>query len=299
MNKLTLSEIKKYFKVSEDTVSCILDITPEDAKLLLSYNNDNNRTLSRRTVLRLTDQMNRGEFRLSPDNISFDDKGTLTNGQHRLKALSESEVESIKLGVSFGIEAFPDMDTGKRRTVTDAVLILKDDFNINLTDECVVISSKIVESYVNFATGKYTNLAKSLSKQQVMEIVKFFEDDLRVCYESGLFDKHKGVSQIPVLTAFFGAYLNGVSIDTLKHIKKVLSTGYTEEGIGDVPIIKLRDNIIRNIYRGSGSDRSKIAERYCLTCSCISKVVGGNTSDKPRLRSDVVMYGYEGIPHVV
>ena len=73
-DKLSVKEIKDYLGISADKRCDIIKITPEQASMLLEFNNTNNRKISKGAVALLKNQINKGEFCLSNDFISFNNK---------------------------------------------------------------------------------------------------------------------------------------------------------------------------------------------------------------------------------
>ena len=102
------------------TIECI------NAAVAISYleRNEGNRPLNMSTVNIYAQRMLRGEFVLSNDAITFDAEGRLLNGQHRLKAVVQSDTEQPFL-VLRGVPAdtFTVMDDGKKRTPGDVLSI--------------------------------------------------------------------------------------------------------------------------------------------------------------------------------
>lgn len=93
-------------------------------ELALEYLKSNtlNRKLSQRVAEILAGKIERGEWILNGDAISFDYNGKLINGQHRLTAVVLSGM-SIKSFVVCGLEpeAFKTYDSPKRRMLSDAI----------------------------------------------------------------------------------------------------------------------------------------------------------------------------------
>lgn len=100
-------------------------ITPEHAADLLAKHNPSNRRLDNRHAQFLAQEMERGTFR--PDNgdsIRIDTNGDILDGQHRLAAIIKAGKPVEMLVVSdVDRETFATIDTGKRRTVQDVVII--------------------------------------------------------------------------------------------------------------------------------------------------------------------------------
>ena len=126
---------KKKIYVPEDTlfepiaprgiVSYVARISPSDAKQLLQ-SNENNRYPSEDIVQKYRRDMNEGVWQDSASQIQISKHGKLLNGQHRLRAISESNTSQI-LTITEGLskECFSVIDVGKGRTAKDALGILK------------------------------------------------------------------------------------------------------------------------------------------------------------------------------
>lgn len=99
-------------------------ITPEKAKALLKLNT-HNRPLSRNYVTILANVIRRGEWKDNGETIKVAKTGALLDGQHRLAAVVECS-QSVKMLVAEGLEddVFATIDTGKRRTASDALAVM-------------------------------------------------------------------------------------------------------------------------------------------------------------------------------
>lgn len=82
----------------------IVNVTPAMAKKWLE-NNVQNRSLSEQTVRFLADEMKEDRFRLTNDALTFNTKGELINGQHRLTAV-------VGTGVTCQFIIFDNADDG-------------------------------------------------------------------------------------------------------------------------------------------------------------------------------------------
>lgn len=283
-DKLSVKEIKDYLGISADKRCDIIKITPEQASMLLEFNNTNNRKISKGAVALLKNQINKGEFCLSNDFISFNNKGVLTNGQHRLKAIAESKVEATETGVVFGVEHFMAMDTGKKRSLVDNAMIFED-CDERLLEASRTVCFNIAKTSVAFMRGYYST--PNYTPKQYSDIVNYLSEPLLICFDSGLFSQTKGLSHTAVLSAFFLAYLNGVPLSVLVHIKEILTTGVATRGDLDKPIISLRDKLLLKI-KGGGRENS--TARFCYTASCIEKVAKKKTSLP---KGDKFIYTYQ------
>ena len=101
----------------------IIDVSPDLAKYYLSKNTAN-RTVSKRHVIGLANQMKNGLWLLTHQAICFDIAGNLIDGQHRLHAIVKANMV-IKMMVVTGADnqTFTVLDTGKNRNAADVLSI--------------------------------------------------------------------------------------------------------------------------------------------------------------------------------
>jgi hypothetical protein len=96
----------------------VMQITPAlAAEWLEKAKADPNRPLVRSTWEGYAEMMRRGQWKLTHQGICWSDSGSLMDGQHRLKAITESGV-SLEMVVAFGCspDVFYALDRGKGRT---------------------------------------------------------------------------------------------------------------------------------------------------------------------------------------
>lgn len=114
----------------------IEDISPEKAREFLDKN-QHNRPISDDTVNYYADLMNRGQWILSPEGISFDIYGILLDGQHRLAAIVKSETtQKFIVSRGFPRDIFKTLNTGRPRSI-------KDVFNIEDINNAQLIGTSI------------------------------------------------------------------------------------------------------------------------------------------------------------
>lgn len=97
-------------------------ITPAVAQAMLETFNTRNRNLTDSTVEAYARDMASGRWKYNGEAIKFSNQGTLTNGQHRLKACVVSGVNLVT-DVLTGMDADSVLteDTGKSRSVSDVI----------------------------------------------------------------------------------------------------------------------------------------------------------------------------------
>lgn len=275
---LNLNEVREYLGIEDGFYAAKLLVTPNQAKFLLNNCNKLNRRIKSQHVETLKRDMENNHWYSDIDYIGFNSEGMLVNGQHRLKALSEANVNSIYLKFDFDVEQHISMDTGNTRKYSDQVTISK-------KTGSEILPNKY--KYVVTAGLKLTDPKLNLSNTELSEIWEEYYDDFKICEENNLFNVGNKAGTT-VKSSLFWAYLSGVSIETLAHIAKVLRTGITESEF-DIPIIRLRDALVD--LRGT----SKILEvkRAEYTQQCIFNVLQGSTSN--RLPANPIMH-YQNYP---
>lgn len=107
----------------EELTSRVEDITPELACDWLARNT-NNRPLREKHVRQLARQIEDGEWILNGESIKFNSRNELQDGQHRLAAIVMADKTVRSLVVYHApVTAFETIDTGKRRTLADALAL--------------------------------------------------------------------------------------------------------------------------------------------------------------------------------
>ena len=291
-NILSVSELHSLLGVKEDIGFSY--ITPNVAKEILEKNNKKNRPLKESKGNKLSDSFSRGEYFVSTCCIGFNPQGILVDGQHRLYAISKQNTGNVfKIGVMFNIEHNLDMDTGSKRTLVDNASI-SDVLDERLRDKKACLD--VAKDVCYYARGYY--LSRQLTQKQQVEIANSLADDLLVCYNAGLFDTRKnGTSPMPVRSAFFLAYVNGVDIKYLIYIKdKLKSSKYDSDY--DKPILGLT----KRLACINGGGREPGIERFLLACECIYRVShkqrGERYDSYEKLVKSEWRYKKKDIPHV-
>lgn len=260
-------EVRKLLNVPKD-LSSIIVITPEQARLILSSFNTHNRKKTQSKIKQYMMAMLKGQWRLSNDCITFKD-GILTNGQHRLEAVALSNLPQ-PFNVCFSVENFMDMDTPKPRSLKENAL-LSDDCDKRLA-ESTINFFPIVKTATYFSQGSYT--IPRGSQRDFAKLADKYADELVALGDACLFSnitislgtKKSSITSASVFSAYLLAYLNGVDIEVLKHIHKVLKAGVPDTDYDKI-ILSLRDILLTTI--GGGVDPSII--RCTATQECIYK----------------------------
>jgi hypothetical protein len=110
--------------MAKDVTAQVMTITPRMAAGWLEHNCPRNRKLRRAKVEQYAADMRAGRWRLSDQAISFDCRGDLVNGQHRLQAVVAADTPVAALVVrNLPAEAMMVLDGGMRRTTDDNLAI--------------------------------------------------------------------------------------------------------------------------------------------------------------------------------
>jgi len=152
-------------------------ITKEIAEIYLKKNNGN-RILRDKIVNYYADQMKRGQWMLTGQGISFDEKGNLIDGQHRLAAIVKSGISQEMLIIeNVKKETFSVYDTGKLRSTGDILKIdgVKNSTNIGgiITAYCVLKSDI---SFQRRGSGKEIKLTRLDILQTYESMPEFWQE---------------------------------------------------------------------------------------------------------------------------
>lgn len=122
-------------------------VNPEFAHKLLKYN-PKNRRLNHSHVMGLASQMEAGLFMPELGFISFDKKGQMIDGQHRLHAIIES-VTSFEMRIITGLDSNVRdvIDTGLKRTLADIL-------RMDGVENAGVVSGAIAKMIIFDETGR-------------------------------------------------------------------------------------------------------------------------------------------------
>lgn len=172
--KLTLADIQ-----SDDEVAGIFIITPEMAeKLIEEATNPLNRPVSDNTVDEYADQMKKGKWRLNGESIIFSKEGLLLDGQHRLWACYKAN-KSFTIMVTRGVdkETFATIDTGKKRSGSDALVIHAKMNNISLkyTTNLSAAATLCIQIQKKLLKTKGSGSAR-VSRQDIIDFVEKHPD---------------------------------------------------------------------------------------------------------------------------
>lgn len=261
----TLEEVKKYLNVAEDAMTAKIQVTPKQARWILNHCNKINRRIKPSHVEELRRDMESGHWYKDIDYIGFDNTGRLVNGQHRLKALGTSNLESLELKFDFDAEQHVSMDTGAMRKWSNQNVIGKK-MGLEMCPDNwrVVVSAGI----------KLTNPGYNMTNSELQKVFEKYHEQLQTCDEAGMFNLGK-ISNSSVKASLFWAYLSGIDVNLLKHFAEVLRTGITSDQ-KDIPTIRLRDELVDIKGNGKALDQRRAA----LTQQTIYNVTQGSTSNR-------------------
>ena len=222
------------------------------AEALLEYNTAN-RSVSRRKLDRLIDQMRAGHFENTGEPIIVSDAGVLNDGQHRLLAVIESDAV-VEMDVRFGIprRAFTKTDTGSSRTGGDVLAIL------GVTGGTTVAPA--LRLLILFRRGLPDSIREFVSNAEVDEAFAEWSDIETVGRQLAAMSFPRGVRSTPLLaTAFMASRSPGK--DRLPEWLETLATGLAS-GRTD-PGHVLRERLVRGVDAPVGT-REGMLERFAL-----------------------------------
>ena len=220
------------------------------AEAVLAYNTGNRR-LNKRKLQQLVGQMQRGEFINTGEPVIVSREGILNDGQHRLQAVVEANVE-VDMDVRFGIsrDAFRVTDTGASRTPGDVLTIMGAHAGGQV--------SSTVRLLLLYERGLPDSIREFVSHQEIAAAYERWGDLEDVVAAVNAHPFPKPIRSIPLYaTAFLASRSPGKA-----KLERWLDGVATGLEVGrDHPAYQLRERIMRGI---SAATREGLLERYAL-----------------------------------
>ena len=153
----------------------VMDITPDMAKKILAHRNKNNRPIRYTHLEKLSDAIEKDEWKVTNQGIAFDHDGNLIDGQHRLAAILQTR-KTVKMMVATNMDKgiFDVVDTGSKRSTGDALDILGSEHG-----RIVSAALKIYICYQKFPEKAWRGAAiQQPSTSDVIAIYKDRQDEI-------------------------------------------------------------------------------------------------------------------------
>jgi hypothetical protein len=237
MNKLDL-----FLSMIPKNGATVLTINKEMASLMLERNYMN-RSIQRKKVEEYKLDMNKMDWHLNGETIKFDQNGKLIDGQKRLIAFIESNLETIELMFVTGLDrdlVFTKIDRGQTRTAANAFEF------IGVQNSTLV--STMIKNIVAFGKGNYGDRGGTNRVMTREDMISFYRNDdeniQRLASISSSLYKKSGCLILP------GAMAALVYLFTQKSEKQAIDF-FEKFASGtnlasDSPILILRNKILRS-----------------------------------------------------
>jgi len=214
-------------------------VTPELAEYFLKRNTKN-RPISKSNVNFLVKEITSGAWREISDPIQISTNDVILNGQHRLTAIVKAKIPVfLRVETNIDESIFTVIDTGKKRTGTDALGIEK-------VDNAVVASTTI--RFIHEIIG----LNKNLTNQEMVDYYDANHDRLKESIRFGVSNYKKGEKLIPptLLGAFHFLITENYPEKGLEFLTKFAIGSNIEKGCPTLPLrarfVTLRTDAYKN-----------------------------------------------------
>jgi hypothetical protein len=278
-------------------------ITKEEANRVLNKNEHSrntrkfvNRPINKRIVAKYADQMRRGQWTWdNGDSIKFSSDGFLLDGQHRLRAMVDSNIKEIKTLVICNIDtkAFPTLDAGVKRRLSHIIATkhpeldrgLKGGNKSALVATCVkgYISMKNSPTYNSHRYGEDLKDQKNIVSDGDLEneyesSIELYND---VIEHSKQFNANKkGSKYVTIFTPTEISMFNILLVKDYKWDNELVQLFFRklcDNGEIDPLLLKTRTYFIRNLHVKESKERQ---QRYSLLVKTWNSFV---TNRKPLL----------------
>lgn len=221
--------------VASDLQKIMIDPIIADKMLQLNHRN---RPHKPNSILTFKRAMMKNEWSLGPDMITFDSKGILSNGQNRLIAIIESGTTQ-EFVVALGIDPFPDMDCGVKRSAYDLICME------NLGDPRTQ-NKKAVGCIQAMVRRKLKRSKGGTSNNDIVTV--YLAWNTALAQMVSVLDTRIGNSWVNA--ALMAAYLNGVSFSDIEGFKMAYIRETSTNPV-DAPALALRQYIRDMAAQGS------------------------------------------------
>jgi hypothetical protein len=225
----------------------------KDLAAFLLRSNTGNRHISKRRVAQLAEQMRTGQFENTGEPIIVSTEGILNNGQHRLLALMEADVE-LEMDVRFGIprRAFTKTDTGAPRTGADVLAIR------GIPNSSQVATA--IRLLLVYERGLPEHVRDFISNDEIHRAFERWPDITDAAAQVNAYNFPKSVRSTPLYATTFLA-MRATGAGKLQTWLHTLATGLDADR--DNPAYQLRERLLRGFETAAGT-REKQVERFAL-----------------------------------
>jgi hypothetical protein len=232
----------------------IMTITPEDAKKILS-NNQNNRTVNQTLIKTIANDILSERWMLNGESIIISKDGELNDGQHRLLAIILAK-KSIETLVFFGADRGSriTVDMGRPRTVAN-LLSMDNVQNYNS-------ASAIARMYYQYRCNKYQDGGSfvSATKQQIRQ--EYFDHREKIDDALKLVG-HQKFSNLIGVTPMCTSYIAIGDVNTKNREEFFFKLISGENIRAGNPILKAREHLIdMKSKRTTAPQRMEVIFRY-------------------------------------
>jgi hypothetical protein len=223
MNAKRARQRRRTLAANRDIEYRLETVTPEMALDWLT-NQTENRNLRQQDIKVMADDMRNGRWKDNGETIKFLKDGRLADGQHRLHAVLEAEVNvPFHIVANLDEDALSTIDTGRARQVHDLMKILGDKLHSPLAASC---ASMMVTA------SSQQNITRLASKAKLVEFMQQHRDALEFTMDA--FPRRvRHITGQAVLGAFaraFYTYTTDEGRERLRRFAQVLMTGMMDKG---------------------------------------------------------------------
>jgi hypothetical protein len=256
----------------------------EIAQEVLAYNTGNRR-INRRKLQQLVDQMTRGDFINTGEPIIISREGVLNDGQHRLQAVVEADVE-VDMDIRFGIsrEAFRVTDTGASRTPGDVLTIMGAAAGGQV--------SSTVRLLLLYERGLPESIREFVSHEEIARAFERWDDVEEVI---AAVNRHPYPKAVKSIALYATAYLASRTPSKGK-LDTWLDAVATGLDVGrDHPAYQVRERLLRGI---PAATREGLLERFALMAKSWNLFAKGDTVPMREFRWTSLGKNAEDFPKV-
>lgn len=257
----------------------VVEMTPQWASELLK-GNTHNRGLSRSKVKTFAKQIRQGKWRKTGQGISVASSGRLLDGQTRLQAVIETEM-NVPMVVAWNCDddSFAVFDTGRARNATDVLKIAGCQQHQNIVSAGLRLAIPLIEN-----PQAYFAISQGITNEEILTLWEASKDKSEWCanLSSSVHSQFKVFSKSIYFTFLYLASRLEWSEDKLSDFSNLFASG-VDLDYGS-PILAYRQFITNNALR-CNMNQQRLATLASLI-HCFNQHIGGASIKK--FRSPVI-----------
>lgn len=229
--------------LATNVIQC--EITPDDAKQLLTMNIESNRCKKTHEIIRIANEIKNGTLKFCPDPICINVEGKLVNGQNRLNAIIKAD-KPATFFIMVNVPKDAVIDRGVTRSTADS-LRMSERVPKDLAKSAI---TSVARCYLTIKCQKHVG---AITDEEIAQFIDEYGDMIQFCVTVSARGAHNGIicKKAPVQAAMLGALICGVDEKTVEEFARIANSGYPEDSSQGAAMF-FRNYVQKNMHNYGG-----------------------------------------------